>query len=230
MTDSRGPIHRDLVLMLLADARLPVAGHTQSATLEPALRSGLGEDEVPAYVLTRLRTVTRVEAATAVVALHHLQQGIDLAPVEAAWSARTISPAMRVTSRSQARAFLRLASRLWPDSAAVLAVTDRPASPGPCRAVALAAAAASLDLDPAGLARLVGYDDVQTVCSAALKLLPLDPADVTGWVAAALPSVESLADDVAHLTRPEDVPAAGAPQIEAWAHAHAHSTRRLFSA
>ena len=36
-------------LLLLADARLPVAGHTQSAGLEPALRAGLADD-VPAYL------------------------------------------------------------------------------------------------------------------------------------------------------------------------------------
>jgi len=227
VTDAREAIHRDLVLMLLADARLPVAGHTQSATLEPALRAGLGAGDVPGYVTTRLRTVTRVEAATAVVALHHLAAGLDVGPVEAAWAARTPSPAMRATSRSQARAFLRLAGRLWPETAPVLAVS---AYRAPCRAVALAAAAASLDLEPAALARLVGYDDVQTACSAALKLLPLDPADVTGWVVGALPTVDRLAGEVAHLTRPEEIPACGAPQIEAWAETHAHTTRRLFSA
>ncbi|MAS55839.1 MAG: urease accessory protein UreF [Pimelobacter sp.] len=213
--------------MLLADARLPVAGHTQSATLEPALRAGLGPADVPGFVATRLRTVTRVEAATAVVALHHLRRGLDLSAVEAAWSARTTSPAMRATSRSQARALLRLVSRLWPGTEALRAVSS---STTPCRAVVLAATAASLDLEATALARLIGYDDVQTVCSAALKLLPLDPADVTGWVASALPAVDALADEVAHLTRPDDVPASGAPQIEAWAQAHVHTTRRLFSA
>ena len=83
---------------------------------------------------------------------------------------------------------------------------------------------------PVALARLVGYDDVQTVASAALKLLPLDPPDVSGWVLDALPAVDRLATDVAALTSPGAIPARGAPQIEAWAEAHAHTTRRLFSA
>ena len=49
--------------------------------------------------------------------------------------------------------------------------------------VALGGGRGHLGLGPASLARLVGYDDVQTVCAAALKLLPLDPVVATGWVA-----------------------------------------------
>ena len=215
--------HSDLILMLLADARLPVAGHTQSGGLEPALRLGIRADQVPSYITTRLATVARVEAATAVVALHHLRHDLPLTPVETAWAARTPSPAMRRTSRAQGRAFLRLARRLWPDDhVGHLSHASR--------AVAVAGAAAACDLPAEGLARLVGYDDVQTVAAAALKLLPLDPADVAGWVYRALPAVEVLALEVARLTRPDQIPANGAPQIEAWAEAHARTTRRLFSA
>lgn len=215
----------DLVLMLLADARLPVAGHTQSAGLEPAVAAGLRD--VPGYLRTRLTTVTLVDAATSVVALHHLRQGMPLAPVEEAWAARTPSAAMRRTSRGQAKALLRLARRLWPDAAPIATVV---AIDEPSRPAVLAACAAVTGLPPCSLARLVGYDDVQTVGSAALKLLPLDPADVACWVHDALPAVEELAEGVAGLTLPADIPAAGAPQLEAWAEAHARTTRRLFSA
>lgn len=215
----------DLILMLLADARLPTAGHTQSAGLEPAVADGVSIAEVPDYIELRLRTVTRVEAATAVVALHHLRQGLPLLDVETAWAARTPSAALRATSRSMGRALIRLARRLWPDDPSV-----RTLEKGASRAVVLAAVADACGLAPAALARLVGYDDVQTVASASLKLLPLDPADVSGWVLGALPGVNRLANDVAALTSPGSIPAAGAPQIEAWAEAHAHTTRRLFSA
>ncbi|MBE9928093.1 urease accessory protein UreF, partial [Cellulosimicrobium cellulans] len=58
------------MLALLADARLPTGGHTQSAGLEPALRAGMPAARVPDYVRARLATVTRTEAATAVVARH----------------------------------------------------------------------------------------------------------------------------------------------------------------
>jgi urease accessory protein len=214
-----------LLAMLLADARLPVAGHTQSGGLEPALRDGL--TDVPAYLRLRLQTVTRIEAGSAVVALHALRNGGPLQPVEAAWAARTPSAAMRRTSRVQARALLRLAQRLWPDDPAIRSVGSLVMPPRP---VALGAVAAAGTLSPRALARLVGYDDVQTVAAAALKLMPLDPADVTCWVRDVLGLVEAMADDVAGLIAHSDIPAAGAPVIDAWAEAHARTTRRLFSA
>jgi urease accessory protein len=221
---SRGP-SADLLLMLLADARLPTAGHTQSAGLEPAVVSGLRPQDVPEYMQVRLQTVTRVEAATAVVALHYLRQGYRLADVEVAWAARTPSPAMRATSYAMGRAQLRIVRRLWPTHPSVVEVANR----GP-RALVLATAADACGLSPSALARLIGYDDVQTVASAALKLLPLDPAEVAAWVLRALPVVDELAAQVAHLNQPAQIPASGAPQIEAWAEAHAVAERRLFNA
>ncbi|MCD9154866.1 urease accessory UreF family protein [Aeromicrobium duanguangcaii] len=215
----------DLMLMLLADARLPTAGHTQSAQLEPAVESGLAAGQVPDFIALRLATVTRVEAATAVVTLHHVRAGLPLDAVELAWAARTPSAAMRATSRAMGRALTRLVSRLWPQHPTIAALPR-----GTSRAVVLGAAADAAGLDACALARLVGYDDVQTVAAAALKLLPLDPAEVAAWVLAALPAVDRLAADVAHLTTPAGIPAAGAPRIEAWAQAHAATTRRLFSA
>lgn len=208
----------DLILMLLADARLPVAGHTQSGGLEPAIADGLSD--VPGYVALRLRTVARVEAASAVVAMHHLRAGLPLDPVEIAWAARTPSPAMRATSRQLAKGVLRLASRLWslPDLA------------NPSRPIVMGSIGAAAGISPTSLARLVAYDDVQTVTAAALKLLPLDPAAATSWVFGALPQVDALAADVARLTSPDDIPASGAPQIEQWAEQHAVATRRLFNA
>lgn len=215
----------ELFLMLLADARLPTAGHTQSAQLEPAVEQGLAAAEVPGFIAVRLATVARVEAATSVVALHHLRRGWPLDAVELAWAARTPSAAMRATSRTMGRALLRLATRLW-SSHSGLAALDRSAP----RPVVLAAAADACGVSSTSLARLVGYDDVQTVAAAALKLLPLDPAEVASWVLAALPDVDLLAAEVAPLTSPAAIPTAGAPLIEAWAERHAATTRRLFSA
>jgi urease accessory protein len=217
----------DLLLMLLGDARLPVAGHTQSAGLESAVQHGLTGAEVPLYIAARLATTVRVEAGTAVVALHRLVHGLPLEPVVSAWEARTPSAALRRTSRAQARALSRLSGRLWPDSGPVAHAAVLPGVPRP---VALASTAAAVGLNAMSLARLVGYDDVQTVASAALKLLPLDPAVATGWVHDALPTVAATATAVARLTDPADIPATAAPQTETWAEAHSRSTRRLFSA
>lgn len=211
--------------LLLADARLPAAGHTQSAGLEPGLAHGLDPAALPAYCRTRLATVARTEAATAVVARHHALAGLSLDAVEAAWAARTPSDAMRDTARSLGRGLLRLATRAWPSAVAGWSSADRPPRP-----VVLGAIAAHTGLEADDLARVVGYDDVQTVLSAALKLLPLDPAETATWCVELLPDIDRLAEEVAGLARPADIPATGAPEIEAWAQAHARTSRRLFSA
>ena len=79
-------------------------------------------------------------------------------------------------------------------------------------------------------ARVVAYDDVQTVVSAALKLTPLDPARATGWVVDSFEAVAALVAAVADLTCAGQIPARNAPVIEDHAERHTHSTRRLFSA
>jgi urease accessory protein len=211
--------------LLLADARLPAAGHTQSGGLEPGLAAGLDPAELREYCRSRLATMVRTEAAAAVVARHHALAGLPLDPVETAWAARTPSDAMRATARLLGRGLLRLARRTWP-----AAVARWPAGAQPPRALVLGAVAAHAGLAAAELARVVAYDDVQTVLSAALKLLPLDPADATAWCVELLPDVDRLAHEVSTLTATTDIPATGSPQIEGWAQAHARTTRRLFSA
>lgn len=209
----------ELLALLLADARLPVAGHTQSGGLEPAIAAGLAD--VPAYLALRLRTVTRTEAATAVVTAARLASGGDVCAVLDAWAARTPSAAMRATSRSMGKAMLRLGHRLW-------SLPELP--PAPPRPLVLGAIAAATGLGPDALARVVGYDDVQTVVSAALKLRPLDPADAAAWVVDAFGDVESLVVACAPLRDPGQIPARNAPAIEQYAETHAVTTRRLFSA
>ncbi|KRA28248.1 hypothetical protein ASD81_23565 [Nocardioides sp. Root614] len=211
--------------MMLADARLPVAGHTQSGTLEGALANGLDPADVPAYLRSRLWGAIRVEAGTAVAARHAARGGADLAGVDRAWAARTVSPALRDAARLQGQALLRLAVRVWPGAVGALEVVTRPS-----RSTVLGTLAGHLDIGAASLARLVAYDDVQTVCAAALKLVPLDPVVVTGWVHDALDHVDDVVRAVADVQTPDEIPAVASPQIEAWAQAHAGSSRRLFRA
>lgn len=216
--------HPDLLLLLLADARLPVGGHTQSGSLEGAVMAGLGAADVPSYLRARLLGVTRTEAGTAVAARHCVADGGSLAEVDRAWQARTVTPALRAASRTQALSLLRLARGLWP------AIDGVGLPDGPGRATVLGALGGLLGLGSEQVARLVAYDDVQTVCAAALKLLPLDPAVATGWVSGALPAVEDVVGAVAGIKDATEVPAVASPQIEAWAQAHARTTRRLFRA
>ncbi|MFF8696529.1 urease accessory protein UreF [Streptomyces sp. NPDC015144] len=212
-----------LLLALLGDARLPSGGHTQSAGLEPALRAGTAPAQVPAYLRTRLRTVTRVEAGTAVVARAVTESGGDLADVEAAWAARTPSQALRANGRRLGRGYLRVLQTLWPGPVDARARTwSRP--------VVLGLLAHRAGMDPADLARLVGYDDAQTVTAALLKLEPQDPLLITAWVSQLLPEIDEMAAEVARLRLPEQIPAHGAPLIERWAETHDTTTERLFSA
>lgn len=225
----------DLVLAMLADARLPTGSHAHSAGLEPAMMAGLTDDgrrlrDVPRYAATRLATVTATEAGAAVVTRHLWLTGRrgpdDLDEVAAAWSARTPSAAIRQASCSLGRGYLRLALGLWP------ADLDGAFAPrqAPPRPVVLGVVGAVTGLSARRVALLVGYDDVQSIVSAALKLVPLDPTEGMRWVLELHPAIDAMADRVEAITRPDDIPARGAAMIDAQAEAHAATTRRLFSA
>ena len=215
----------DLLLALLADARLPVGAHTQSAGLEPAVvHGGVALADVPAFLHGRLRTVAAVEAGTAVVARHHVLTGLDLAAVEDAWAARTPSAPLREASRTLGRGYLRMAGRVWPHP--VWLTLGRT----PARPLVLGALAAVAGLDAARLIRLCVHDEAATVGAAALKLLPTDPVDTVTWAVTAHEVAASLAADLAALTDPDDIPAAGAPLTEQFSLLHATTPMRLFHA
>lgn len=208
--------------LLLADGRLPTGAHTQSAGVEPALNHGLTPDQVPAFLTARLTTVTEVEAAAAVVARHQWPHVEGLAAVDRAWRVRTPADALRDAADLLGRSYLRLASSVWDLSAL--------AGRRWCRAVVVGATAAAAGLDASQTARLVGFEDVQTVIAAAMKLRPFDPAVGVAWAAAAGRDVEAMVHRVSALTDPDDIPAWSAPEIEQWGQAHAACERRLFRA
>lgn len=220
----------DFLGLLLADGRLPTGAHTQSAGLEPAFLGGMRLDQVPDYLAVRLATVTEVEAATAVVTRHVWlttepgRRSGALVPVDAAWRARTTSDAVREANDLLGRSLRRTAGAVWD-----LDDLGAPRAPW-CRAVVLGATAATVGLTAAATARLVGFEEVQTVVAAALKLRPFDPALGVRWAAAAGPGLEAMVGRVAPLIVPEEIPAWAAPQIEHWAQAHRDAERRLFRA
>ncbi len=224
------PATPELLSLMLADARLPTGGHTQSGGLEAAVRAGLGTGgtvvaDVAAYALDRLRTVARVDAGTALVARHACLHGRPLPPVERAWAARTPSQHLRAASCRQGRGLGRLAGRVWPEVLAHLradAETPRP--------VVLGVVAATGGMGPVQLARLVGYEDAQTVLSASLKLVPVDPVEVAAALVGLHPHIEALATDLAGLTDLEDLPADAAPLLDLLAAQHATARMRLFHA
>lgn len=236
MEDTEAGGASELMMMLLADARLPTGAHTQSAGLEPALNGGMSKDVVPLYIRARLGSVTAVEAGSAVVARHRcltlpssrLVEG--LAEVHHAWLARTVSPALRETSILLGRGYLRLAGRLWAESPLVRALLAVSRVELPCRAVVLGVVAAETGLTAAQLVRLIGYDEAQTIAAAALKLTAMDPVDASKWVLASRQDITELVKQTASITETGTIPAFAAPQIEQWAEIHSNTTMRLFRA
>ncbi|UWX97848.1 urease accessory protein [Arthrobacter zhaoxinii] len=215
---------------LLADSRLPSGAYSHSAGLEPAVIAGLDADGVYPYLLARLHTVGRVETAAAVLA-HRVACGLDntgYPRIEAAIDARTPSAAQRDASRRLGRGMLRLASKLRPDSPAVVELQRT--VPRPTRPVALAVTAAALGVGELQLARLCCYDDAQSVVAAALKLLPIDPMEATGWILAAAGEIDAVAAESLLVGSVDDIPALSAPLMEHWAENHTTRTRRLFVA
>jgi urease accessory protein len=216
----------EFLQLLLADGRLPTGAHTQSGGLEPALQHGMPPADVPRYLLARLRTVTEVEAAAAVIARHVWLNAADrsaaLADVDEAWRVRTLSDGVRDASDLLGRGYARLASAMWS--------LGLDAGRTHCRAVAVGATGAAAGLGATQVARLIGYDDVQAVIAAALKLAPFDPADGVRWAVAAGPEVDALAARVAGATSIDDMPAYSAPLIEQWAQWHRIAERRLYRA
>ena len=167
-----------------------------------ASRTGCGWTRCPTTSRVRLRTVTEVEAAAAVVARHRWRTEPD---------ARTRP--WREVDRGLAGpdAVRRAAGRLGLCSGA--ATCGRPAAVWPLRRrcaghrtasgagpVVLGATAAEAGLAAGETARLVGFDDVQTVIAAALKLQPFDPAAAWPGRPQAGPEVEALVERVAGLT------------------------------
>lgn len=229
--------------LLLADARLPVGGHTYSAGLEPALLDGLPPHRVPEYIAARTRTVGLVEAAAAVLA-HRAVGGVTasavdgtegvgvdtgaLADAHEALLARSPSAPLRDISGLLGRGLVRLADRLWPEHPAVKAL--RTLGRAPQRPITLGAVAAVMGADEAEVARVSLYDDAQTVASAALKLAPVDPVDAAGWVLGAEGVISATVAEALAVRGTDDLPARTAPQIEGWSLEHQLKTRRIFVA
>ncbi len=141
--------------------------------------------------------------------------------------ARCPSPALRDSARRLGAALLRSTAGVWP--AASLLAGYRAASVATPRPVALGVVAAAVGIDDGELAALALYDDAATVASAALKLLPLDPAQASRWVAELAPWIEDAARLVALDTRPLAAqPAPAALGLELAAAVHHDRRERLF--
>ncbi len=211
----------DPIALLLADSRFPSGSYAHSLGLEQAVADGL--TDVPAFMAARLdwsRRPTRGSpwrrargtAATSVAA------------IDAEWAARCPSPVLREAARRLGAQLLRSAAAVWPGGTiAAYRLTSR-LTPRPIALGVVAAAAGVSDEDTALLAL---YDDAATVASAALKLLPLDPALTARWLAELAPELARMAPAVAADRGPLPAPAAVA--LELSAPVHLLQRERLFA-
>jgi urease accessory protein len=207
----------------------PSGGSAHSAGLEAAVHAGLTITDVPRYLEARLRSVATIDACGAVLA-HRITADwgvageLGLRRLDRSLAARTPSAPMRTAARQLGRGLARVGARLAPEHPAVLALglTE------PLRAVAVGVIAAALGLDERGAAFVVCYDEAQTIASAALKLLPADPAVNAQWVLATADLADRIVDMAAAVVDLDDLPAPGAPGLEAWTEIHSHERRRLF--
>jgi len=206
-----------MLQLLLADSRFPSGAYAHSLGLEQAVADGL--TDVPAFMAARLRLVAESDARFAVEARRVAARDDAIAALAGEWRARCPSPVLRAASHRLGRQLLRAASTVFGGAPA-----DVP------RPIALGLTCAAARLDDDATARLALYDDASTVASAALKLLPLDPAVTARWVAELAPRMELAARAIAADATPlEDLPAPAAVALELAAPVHQRTRERLFA-
>lgn len=241
-------------LLLLADSRTPSGGHGHSGGVEALVDRGLIRSvaDLGRFLEGRLLTGARVPAAAAAAAcaLAHPpiraqrggstpagpEQSHPAVPGWGRWddavSARMPSAALRLASWAQGSALLRTVVLAWP-GAAVDALRAQPRVHHPLVLGVAAAAAGACPHDAAGLAlhHLVGG-----ACSAAVRLLGLDPLAVAAVAVAAGRGAEAVAAEATaealHAVAVDDpalLPADGSPLHDVLAQLHDLSEATLFA-
>jgi urease accessory protein len=240
-------------LLLLADSRLPAGGHSHSGGVEALVDRKLlaSADDLAAFLDARVRTTAAVPAAAAAAGCalatgrqgsHHQDTGCpdggfaDTAEGWARWdaavSARMPAAALREASRAQGAALLRTAGAAWPTAAlAALGELRRPH-----HAVVLGAAAAAAGAAPRQAAALAVHHLIGGACTAAVRLLGLDPLAVGALAAVAGREAETVVAEateaaLAAVTTndPALLPTDGNPLADVLAQLHHRSEATLFA-
>jgi urease accessory protein len=222
-------------VLLLADSRLPSGGHIHSGGVEMAVSAGLlaTPAELDLLLRGRLRTAGLVLAAFAAAgALLAAEADPDWPLWDTALTVRTPVPALRDASRAQGAALLRTAGRMW-DTPALrgLRALGRPHHP-----LVLGAAVAAGGGQPADAAALAVHHLLGGACSAAVRLLGLDPLDVAALQAALAGPAAGTAAEALHAAEtavpagaPDVLPATSGPLPELLAARHAQWEVTLFA-
>ncbi len=221
--------------LLLADSRLPTGGHAHSGGVEAAVARGLLRDEadLALFLAGRLRGSGPVIATMAAAGcLLATETGPEWGRWDAAVSARTPSTAARKASRAQGAALLRTARRVWPSAALeALGRTGRPHHP-----LVLGAVVAAAGDGPKVAAMLSVHHLLGGACSAAVRLLGLDPITVAAVQVRASRLAEQVAPAAVRIARqavagqdPRLLPSSSTPLPEVLAELHACAEVTLFA-
>ena len=222
-------------VLMLADARFPAGGHAHSGGLEGAVTAGTVTDvaSLELFLVGRLATAGVVAAGLAAAACAGAADGAGEVWewLDAEADARTPSPAQRDASRRQGRALLRAARAAWPSAALDALAATR----NPHHAIVLGATAAAAGCTPADAAQVAAYLTVTGPASAAVRLLALDPIQVSAAIARlAGPIGQAAARGARAVARAgpanhNDLPYPSAPALDLYAEAHAQAEVRLFA-
>lgn len=196
-------------VLLLADGRFPAGGHANSAGTESAIRYGIVTDvaSLARFVGERLATTGRVEAAFAAEACR------GAAGLDEELDARLAAPRARAISRQLGRQLLRAAHAVWP----ACPTGDHH------QAVALGLACRAAGGCPDDAAALARHHLAGAICTAAVRMLGLDPAAVSAVQAEAV-AAACLAP------APGELPALTTTLTEILAEDHGRWDARLFVA
>jgi urease accessory protein len=216
-----------LSVLLLADSRLPNGGHAHSGGVEMAVEVGIVStvDDLAMFLRGRLRTAAPVLASFS--AAGALLAG-DWARWDRALSARIPSAALRVASRLQGAALLRTVGGMWPLPGELVAL-GRPHQP-----LVLGAATKAGGGDARDAALLAAHHLLGGACSAAVRLLGLDPLAVAAVQAevgdlAVVEDAVAAAEVAVAAADPGSLSTVSGPMTELLAAAHAQQEVTFFA-
>ncbi|HEV3359409.1 MAG TPA: urease accessory UreF family protein [Pseudonocardiaceae bacterium] len=216
-----------LPVLLLADSRLPSGSHAHSGGVEMAVETGLVStvDDLVLFLRGRLRTAAPLLASFSAAAALPIA---DWPTWDRALSARIPSAALRTASRAQGAALLRTVSGMWPMPEGLIAL-GKPHQP-----LVLGAAAKAAGADARDAALLAVHHLLGGACSAAVRLLGLDPLAVAA--AQARLDADEIVDEALAAAEiavaandPSSLSAVSGPMTELLAAAHAHQEVTLFA-
>lgn len=222
-------------LLLLADSRFPAGAHAYSGGLESAVAAGRVHDAATLheFLLGRVHTAALVGASFAAASW----LGTDpepLAELDHEYDVRLLSPTLRQGSRRLGRQLLRAVTATWPSPRLEVVRGLDPAGAHHPLVLGAACAAAELTVDDAAACAVHGI--LTTPANAAVKLLGLDPNEVSAVLARLAPTADRIATKAVALARmarlrsdPGMLPALGSPLLDLTAEDHAGWEVRQFA-